>query len=334
MLFRPRRLTDERWGSIELHLARLTIAEESKDSGLIVGLAKDLVETVSKVVCAQLSVPGPAESEVRAWLRTAQDAVAGRVGTGDAGQTRKLLAIMAKGLIVLVEARNQVGSGHGHVTVPDVQAEDALAAADFARAWSQWILRMVDRALEDRVGDLVDRLVGGGTFWKGDLAAALRDLDLPSLDPDDQRRVGVAVGRRSLGETANVIREGVHPLRSRQSFFPKCFQRGLAEGLLFDEEGRLADFRGFEGDVGSALAYVASPDADEVLEAVTAATWSQRLTMSEAVRSDLSQRLREAAPMLPMGLRAVWLSLADRMKPALEAESHVGPDDDNWNDGR
>jgi len=51
-------------------------------------------------------------------------------------------------------------------------------------------LRRLDGIVAGRAAQLVDDLSTGAIFYKGGLARRLTELDLPSLDESEQRRVG------------------------------------------------------------------------------------------------------------------------------------------------
>ncbi len=179
----PEELDDEHVQAISAHAARLDAARKREDLSEIVGYSKELAESIARVV---LVVRGRVMSDsvdFGSIITEAHRAIERQPGEGLAGSHEivRRTAQSAKGLVTdLGRLRNEVGTGHGRATLPDVVEEQARIAADATVVWARWILGRLPSYLLADVHELIKHL-GGGTFYKGDLTARLAAVDLASL---------------------------------------------------------------------------------------------------------------------------------------------------------
>ena len=237
----PSELDEEHRAAISAHAERLDAARERKDLSDAVGCAKELAESVARVV---LDVRGDVQSDSSDFtsiITTAHRAVERQPGEGRAGsdEAARKMAQSAKGLVTeLAQLRNAVGTGHGRANLPPVVEEQARIATDATIVWARWMLGRLPSYLLSDVRELI-RHLGGRSFYKGDLTARLEAVDLSSLPPEDARALGVAVGRRTVRQTFLVRIEGVEPAIGYPERYPAAYRAGLVYGLLFNEQGAL-----------------------------------------------------------------------------------------------
>lgn len=120
----------------------------------------------------------------------------------DAGTNARKLASQ------LGPLRNAYGTGHGRATIPAIEDEVLETCVDGALLWTRWALRRlgpyIKTAVQPLINDLHDEI-----WYSGDLTERLEVVDLPTLEEEDQKRIGIAVGRRSSPNTYTVWRDGV-----------------------------------------------------------------------------------------------------------------------------
>ena len=237
----PSELDDEHRAAMSAHIERLDAARDRGDLSGVVGCAKELAESIARVV---LDVRGQVlsdSSDFASIITAAHKAVGRQPGEGLAGSDESVrkMAQSAKGLVTeLAQLRNAVGTGHGRATLPPVVEEQARVATDATIVWARWMLGRLPSYLLSDVHDLIKRL-GGRTFRKGHLMARLEAVDLSSLTPEDAQALGVAVGRRTVRKTFLVKIEGVDPAIAYPERYPAAYRAGLVRGLLFNEQGAL-----------------------------------------------------------------------------------------------
>ena len=288
---------------------------EAADHCDSLGRAKDLIECVAKVVCNECSVVFTENEEFTGVLSKAHAALDRRRGHGAAaeGHLRSLCQAMSKGVGEIAHARNAAGSGHGRPLLEAIEAESAEMASEFAFLWVRWVFRRLTDVLSQRsdLTQLIEDLNGGATFRRGELASRIRRINLASLDPVDQRRLGVAVARRSLGGTFVVSDDGARPLERSVDVFTADYRLGLAEGLVLDESGRIADFEKFLEVLIGSLCGVSAAEGIDLLKRVVECHWSTALVTDSGKRRKLVEDMRNADRAVPAPLRSLWSDLAD-----------------------
>lgn len=237
----PSELDEEHRAAISAHAERLDAARERKDLSDAVGCAKELAESVARVV---LDVRGDVQSnnsDFTSIITAAHRAVERQPGKGLAGSDEAVrkMAQSAKGLVTeLAQLRNTAGTGHGRAKLPPVVEEQARIATDATIVRARWMLGRLPSYLLSDVHELIAHL-DRRSFRKGLLTARLEAVDLSSLTPEDARALGVAVGRRTVRQTFLVRIEGVEPAIEYPERYRAAYRTGLVYGLLFNEQGAL-----------------------------------------------------------------------------------------------
>lgn len=236
---RPIGLPDDQWKAIcEAH-ERLMRAREVGDVPLIIGCAKELCESVAKVVVTQRGGVPPAQmSKLIARAHSLLEFQPGE-GLATDGATRQLAQGLKDIVLGLSEMRNKFGTGHGRATPSPSVSEHAELAESAALAWARWALRRLEGYIAADPTQLVHDLQSA-IFHRGELAERLTLANLPKLTPDQQRQIGLAVGRRASRGTFVVCREGIEKVDpTDRSRWPTEYIRGVLLGMWFDEEGTL-----------------------------------------------------------------------------------------------
>jgi len=177
---------------------------------------------VDSVVCAEQAQTMSTADDFGKLIFAAHVALDRRPGRGAAveGSVRQIAQTARTIVTELNSLRNEIGTGHGRPVIPVVSRETATIAEQSARLWSAWALARLDEVLRGEVSGLIHELETG--LWRrGLLAQRFAEVGLQSLHSEDQRRLGVAVARRSSGRGTVVVSEaGVRPLRSDTEAWP------------------------------------------------------------------------------------------------------------------
>ena len=239
-LRRPDHLEDAAWTAIEVALERLRRAWDHNDLPDVIGKAKELVETVAKVVVAAVEdAPGDLADFTRT-VKRAQDALSRVPGpnvTGD--QNVSAIARAAQTFATRIgPIRNSYGTGHGRARVPDVTDEMATITLESALLWTRWALRRLGHVLADYPSDLIDAVNSATSL--STLQEKFDAAVLARQPPTMQLRVGVAFGQQASGGYGNARAVGVEPaLRGDDHEFPVEYRVGLLKGMLLDAGGRI-----------------------------------------------------------------------------------------------
>jgi hypothetical protein len=195
---RPEGLNDEAWRAITSSTARLHDSREREDISAAIGAAKELCESVARVILAQRGHSLGSNASYDEVINAAHKAIERQPGTGlAADQDVRRIAQGAKTIAcALGPMRNQRGTGHGRSHPPDVQDEHALIACDAAFLWCRWALRRLGPYILGDVSALVNKLQQD-TFYKGDLTERLAAVDLAQCADHDAHLLGLAVGQRT-----------------------------------------------------------------------------------------------------------------------------------------
>lgn len=227
--------------AIEEEVSRLTRATEADDASAIVGSVKDLVETVCKAIIDSLGQTYPSSPALPELGRRTLSAL-GLHPSGLQGRPslRNLASAFVTALNSLASLRNSDGTGHGRAEPSDLDSSSATFAQVMAVGWCKWVLAAARRVMEGRaaIEEAVRDISGGAAFRRGQLPAFLASVHLPDLGPEDQHKLGIAVGRRwSVGDTFNVRDDVIVPMACGEETFPVPFATGVIEGLLIDYNG-------------------------------------------------------------------------------------------------
>lgn len=266
-LVRPEGLEEDTWGAITAHADRLERAQQAGDLELMIGTAKDLVETIAKAAVTLQGDVVESNAQLPGLLSRAHEAFDRQPGRGAAGTgPLKLVAQGAKSAIAqLPELRNRLGTGHGRLLVAGVEEEDARMCVDLALLWSRWALGRLSRLLAARPDTIVAALHDmGARFTRGRLRDWLAD-HLLALDDPAQKLIGAAVGHRAMRGTFMVMEEGVDACAEQADLtvWPEAYRAGLLQGSFLNRDGHVDA----NPDRAKAAAQIITPhpDAAELL---------------------------------------------------------------------
>ena len=237
----PAEVDSESAAAMRSHLDRLRKAQAVGDLSDVVGCAKELAESVARVVlAARGKVVGDSVS-FKELITEAHRSVDRQPGEGLATEPSvRKMAQSAKGLVVeLGQLRNDVGTGHGRASVPEVIEEHADLASDAVTIWARWVLRRLPAFIQSDLDELI-RMLASATFYKGTLRSRLEAIGLSDLNANDARSMGVVIGRRTIRGTFMVRAEGVDPVLTEPGLFSSPFRSGLIQGMLFDVNGAVS----------------------------------------------------------------------------------------------
>ncbi len=233
---RPEELSDEHWDAVVDGLDRLRRASRDEDWPAAVGAAKELCETVARVVLAALH--GDLSGDFPALVRDAHKLLARHPQQVTDRAMREMASAAANLVRPLGELRNRFGTGHGRAVVPPTQVEHAMLACDAAFTWVRWALWRLDVVLASSVDRLIADLDDGASFTRGGLAQRLDAAKLDALPDPDLTRLGRAIAHRGAHRGTFVVEEdGIDAVVSEPMKYPEALRRGLIAGLFVDANG-------------------------------------------------------------------------------------------------
>jgi hypothetical protein len=228
------------WAAIELARDRLRRSWESNDFPETLGKAKELVETVAKVVVESAEGTVADEADYAPTVKSAHKALRRQPGV-DLSQHQEVRAIAQAAQTMatsLGPLRNTFGTGHGRARVPDVSTEMVTLGVESALVWCRWALRRLAYLLADYPNDLVDAVNTGTTRAK--LREKFDATALAQQPTEIQHRIGVAFGQQSSGGFGNATEVGVEPaIQGGFEDYPISYRRGLLEGMLLNSAGQV-----------------------------------------------------------------------------------------------
>lgn len=233
-------LTDEQWTVISHHLERIDRARAAEDWPLVVGSAKELVESVARFAVDHGGISIGSRSSLRGLVEAAHGVLERPANEELASDlpTAKIIKQVKHAVSELAELRNLLGTGHGSATVKATLEEHADVAMDAAITWCRWALRRLAVVKDGRHSELIDDL-RRRSFQRHNLRDRLRAVNLSACSADEQHAIGVAVGRRAATGTFTVREDGVEAAAARRSDWPLQYRVGVVEGLLLTEDGFL-----------------------------------------------------------------------------------------------
>lgn len=231
-------LSAEQWAAISEQLARIARARRERDWALGVGGAKELVETVARIALEARGVPVSNAVKFPKLIHDAHEVLERPAGLGLASDrpSGDIVRQAKAGVTSLAELRAAFGTGHGTALPRDALEEHADLAMDMAVTWARWALRRLAAVADGRYAELIADLNGGRPFSSGDLTRRLLAVNLPTVEPEEQRAIGVAVGRRAAQGTFTVRHEGVE-VATPGPRWPLHYRLGVVEGLFVGEDG-------------------------------------------------------------------------------------------------
>lgn len=310
-LQRPRGIDDQSWQAISLHEQRLAQAwQQPEDLSAAIGAAKELCESVARVVLTERAVPVSRSDDMPKLVKVAHGTLDRQPGRGQAAQiaVRNLSQAAMTIVVTLAELRNELGTGHGRAKVPRISREAAVVATDAGILWSRWALARLDEVLGGEVDRLISELSGRG-FHRGLLDQRFDEVGLDNLFGDDQYRLGVAVARRSMNGTFVVWESGVTPLADKPLDWPEDYRRGVAAGLLLDQSGNLDIWPFFVPTLAAVVGVMANADWSELSAQALSAPLEQSITADANKLLEIREALGSNAERLPESARPAWNSL-------------------------
>ena len=133
-------------GAIFVHLERLSGALRDSDPELVIGQAKELVETTAKLILNERKVEYDPKLEMRPLLRKAQHSIELSDGNQQLGPdklqaVRQILNGAGNVAMGLAELRNSYGTGHGPGSLRSgLEQRHAELAVNAARLWCEMML--------------------------------------------------------------------------------------------------------------------------------------------------------------------------------------------------
>ncbi len=304
-------LAADQWAAITDAHKRLVRAVSEDDRPLVVGSAKELVESVAR---ATLVAHGQVVGDNTSYdtvLSQAHSAIEHAAGPGIAANDllRKVPTLAKKLAAELRELRNRYGTGHGRPVVHNVTDEVVEVVVHGALIWTRWALERLQTVLLGAVEPLV-RALREDVFYGGDLAERLQAANVPDLVEHDQRRLGLAVGQRTARNTFNVRIEGVEACSAEPTRWPDAYRAGVVEGLFLNEDGQVATDPDFSVTCAAeVLKYHSSPD--EVLgrlrELLGTASWTVEF---QATHARTIAKMQEESSRTSGGSVAIWDAIA------------------------
>jgi hypothetical protein len=242
-LTKPAGATPLAWAAIEMHLGRLQAAHALGDPPAILGCAKELLEAVAKLAILERGETPSERADMPALVNTAHVVLDRQPGPGlaDDPGLRELMQGAKKIALSINELRNQLGTGHGRLSLPAVQQEVIDVVVPGAMLWCHWALGRLAHLIAGSPNGLIRDLAQGETFTSGSLRQRLLQANLRDLPDLGQQRIGAAVARRAMGGTFVVASDGVQSCAVDRDLgrWPAGYRRGLAEGLLASEDGAI-----------------------------------------------------------------------------------------------
>lgn len=319
----PSELDEEHRAAISEHAERLDDARSRGDLSDVVGCAKELAESVARVVLDVRGLVRSDSSDFTSIITAAHRAVGRQPGEGLAGSDEAVrkMARSAKGFVTeLAQLRNAVGTGHGRAKLPPVVEEQARIATDATIVWSRWMLGRLPSYLLSDVGELIKHL-GGRSFRKGLLTARLNAVNLPSLASEDAQALGVAVGRRTVRQTHLVRIEGVEPAIEYPERYRAAYRAGVVYGLLFNEQGALCTQATAVSFAVDLLLVDDQLEArlNEIAPLIESSGWiapSLGSSTPTPTLEEVVEKARGAANRLPAEVRDTWIQAWERRSRA------------------
>lgn len=324
VISRPEHLEDSSWEAITRAQTRLKKAWDEQDLPEVIGKAKELVETIARVVIASTEGTIGDVADFGPLVNSAQKQLA-RAPGGDTSQDQNIRALAngARNLVTgIAPLRNSYGTGHGRARIPDVVEEMATVVLESAMLWSRWALRRLGHMLADYPNDLIAAVqtASSRAVLKEKFSAAV----LPQQSEDIQRSIGVAFGQQSAGGFGNATDVGVDPaINGGFEEFPVPYRLGLLEGMLISPGGAIGLTEFYTPRFVDLLGTVPERDAKvligDLVQKASAATWPQMWRNTSPVTpTDVVAALREHSQRLPTNLRVPL----DELCAALGREHH------------
>lgn len=275
---RPDHLDDRAWAAVEAARVRLKAAWDLRDLPEVIGKAKELVETVAKVVVASVEGAVTDASDFAPTVKAAHRSLKRQPGP-DLAHDEQVRAI-AQGVQTVAtsigDLRNRYGTGHGRARIPVVADEMATLCLESALMWTRWALRRLGHLLADYPNDLIEAVQIGTS--RAELHTKFEAATLAQQPDEIQYRIGVVFGQQTAGGYGNAKEVGVAPaIDGGFDDYPLAYRSGLMEGMLLTGGGSIGLTDYYAQWFVSLLASLPEKDAQEVMERlsedVASASW-------------------------------------------------------------
>lgn len=306
----PKRIQSGHWLAICDAYQRMGRAVEANDFAHVVGAAKELTECVARVT---IEANGEMYADNAAYpaLLSAAHRIVAHAAKQDLPPNDVLRAIpdnARKMATQLAEVRNRYGTGHGRAAIHEVTEEVAEACVHAALVWVRWVLARHTEVFLGNVTQLVSDLESQ-VFVSGELAQRLDAANVPALKEAEQRRLGVAVGRRTANETFTVRIDGVRACSTDPERWSDAYRTGVIEGLFINHDNQIDAYPAASADCAAELLQHHSDAAGVLAELhrlLQAASWSFRF---QGRHEDAVQSMHKALPQVPTGVRPLWMDI-------------------------
>lgn len=254
-LTKPEHLPEENWKALAAEQERFNAAFEREDLSDVVGQMKAMVECIARITYELSGEPASVNSKFEGLVGGAHERLKRQPGSDLS--TQPAVGEMADGAkklaVKLAALRNDIGTGHGRAQLPELHEDAVAIAVDAGMLWSRWALSRLNSYAYGRPTKLMRDLVCGVTFYSGTLTERLTSANIEALEPQQQRVLGLAVGRRAATGTFVVREDGVDAPSTDGTLSPWTadYRKGVASGLLRSISNRWTlDTQTFTGAVG------------------------------------------------------------------------------------
>jgi hypothetical protein len=325
-LKRPDHVGDQSWAAIEAHRQRLELAAASSDAAWIIGSAKELVESVARVVADTKGYTIGSNADFGETATRAHKALERQPGQ-DVSMSPEVrsIATSAKSMVVNVNMiRNQVGTGHGRSSVPNVDEETIQVVVDAALLWVRWSLRRLEHMLIGEADLLIAELRGVSSRVK--LQRHLDAVVLPDQPPEVAHALGVTFAQEAAGGTFIARMTGIEPCVASDDrlAWPESYRLGVVEGYVINRWGYITAapqwVQYMIGVLPPVTPKVAIEGLDALISQVGTATWSPDDRQAVEDPYAAAGEMRRAAGELPDEVRPAWLRLADALDPVEQSD--------------
>lgn len=190
--------------------------------------------------------------------------------------------------------------------------EVAEACVHAALLWVRWVLA---RHTTVFLGNLTQLLADleASTFSSGALAERLDAANIPGLSEPEQRRLGVAVGRRTANETWTVRIDGVQACSMNPERWPDAYRTCVVEGLFINSDSQVDALPAVSADCAVEILQHHGDAAGVLTELdrrLGAASWSFRF---QGRHEDVVESIHRVLPRVPSDMRPLWSGIADTL---------------------
>lgn len=307
---------DDQWEAISDAYGRLSAAVACDDRPLVVGSAKELVESVARVTLVSYGRVVADGDEYMKVLGSAHSVVEHVIGDAVPANhpLRQIPGAAKKMAGQLRDLRNAYGTGHGRAVVHQVTDEVAEAAVHAALLWVRWALARLHTVLLGAVSPLVSDLQSGTVFYGGDLEARLEAANVPGLEESEQHRLGVAVGQRAANETNNVRMEGIRACAKHPERWPDAYRHGVVQGLFVNEDGQAHAYAAASADCAAELLqHHSAPERvlTELSAVLASASWSLAFQHKHV---EILTAMKDAQAKMPSQANEIWASIIGELE--------------------